>query len=377
MSNKAALLEKHNLTEDQILEIHTTDRRIYKQCREKWDFSSNIRYNRESVKPVENLWLGSGFHEGAGAYYDPDTPRKLSVAIDMFDLYCDEWKKTVELTDELATWLLEMRTLGHAMLKNYVDFAKTNDAFDVIWVEREFHVPLYDAEGTWIQSNDGRYIVYSFRVDALVIDKHGRLWVLEHKTTAQFFSNTDWLMMDDQPGSYLWCLHRLADEDSAVFGQPITRIEGVIYNWVKKKIPAVPQELVKGGFSVAKNQDTTAEIVKDTFGLAYGPYAKWEKKYKEFYQYVKQKENNFVRREPVRRNQKELSHLWQSLLFEVWEMVNEPAIYRNPSSFNCGTCPFIHPCLVRWEGGDYEGVLMDSGLYREREKPFALRGSRE
>lgn len=28
-------------------------------------------------------------------------------------------------------------------------------------------------------------------------------------------------------------------------------------------------------------------------------------------------------------------------------------------------------------GGDYEGVLMDSGLYREREKPFALRGSRE
>ena len=46
------------------LEIHTSDRILYKRCRRKWDWSSQMRngyVSKEGTIPI-HFWFGSGFH---------------------------------------------------------------------------------------------------------------------------------------------------------------------------------------------------------------------------------------------------------------------------------------------------------------------------
>jgi hypothetical protein len=94
-------------------------------------------------------------------------------------------------------------------------------------------------------------------------------------------------------------------------------------------------------------------------------YGKVPKHYWEFLDQLKYKPNNFVHRTSVRRNRREIQILGEALRYEVLDMLNNPAIYRSPSRINCSSCPFISPCILKWEGGDAQ-YLLDSE-FRPRE----------
>lgn len=340
------------MTELPVLSIHTTDRGTFKRCRQQWQFSSNLQMNLEPIKPWEPFWFGTAFHAGVEAYY-----MASGNPFDVFQEHVDAWWKSIESPsiedDERKKELTEM---GVAMLTQYIAFAQVDDDFEVLWIERDFNIPIPGLER--FPENTVRelayQVLYSFRTDGLVKDEHGRLWILEHKTTSRFPGSTDYLLTDDQVGSYIWALEQ-------VLG---IKIEGVIYNWVRKAIPKPLKRLKNGTFSVDKSQDTTLHLALSALAEDYD-INDLPQKYQDFIDHLKTKENNFVRRERVRRNRKEIQMIGEMLQYEVREMLNDPVIYRTPGAFNCNGCPFFAPCVVRWEGGDYKSILEQ--MFKKRE----------
>ncbi len=309
-----------------VQQVHTTDRSLFKTCRQKWEFGSNLRMNLEPVTPVTALWFGTGIHEALAAYYSGDDPYKV-----WFD-YCNtggdhEGKYSEEDHKRFG--------LGIAMLNQYTHYAKENDTFEPVWVEKHYEIPI---PGIMTDA------IYSFKCDGLVKDRHGRYWILEHKTTGTIPDNTDYLLLDDQVGSYIWALQEAEGIE----------IEGVIYNWLRKKAPQPLRELKNGAYSIALNQDTTYAIALETLTKA---DLEDDDRYTDFLEALKNKPNGFVKRERVRRNKQEIERVGQSITMEGREMLNDPAIYRTPSRYNCNYCPFKVPCLLKWGGDDYKTVL--------------------
>jgi len=320
------------------IEVHTSDRSMFKRCRQSWDFASNLRMNLEPNRPIEPLWMGTGIHLALATYYEPSTPRDPEHMVKTFHQYVQDWVDHNEPDD--TEWADRLLAQGTGMLENYGLWAPRHDDFEVVAVEIPFELEVPGMPGT----------TYAGRMDGLVKDSKGRLWILEHKTAAQFFENEEWLALDDQCGSYLWVLHALGYD-----------CEGVIYNTLKKKVPSDLRPLVNGGFSVAKNQDTTFEIAKGQLREHYG---KIPRQYWEFLDFLKTKPNAFFKRTYVRRNHHEMGVITKELREEVLDMVNNPAIYRSPSRLNCSNCQFIAPCISKWEGSDYQ-FLLDTN-YRKR-----------
>lgn len=329
------------------LSVHTSDRTSFKRCRQRWEFSSNLRMNLESKTPITPLFFGTNIHAALATYYDPVTPRDPAPAKEVFlnktYVYLAQFDDPPQ---EKVDWIDEQVVLGSGMLDNYFRYAEENDNFKVIWVERQLEVPIPGLPG----------VSYTFTLDGLVVDDVGRYWILEHKTAAQLFEEQEWLSNDDQCGSYLWALTQL---------DPPIYAEGVIYNSIRKKVPQPLRPLVNGGFSIARNQDTTFAVAIETLRNHYG---RIPVRYHEFLDMLKEKPENFVQRTPVRRNRKEIQILGESLRAEVLDMINNPTIYRSPSRINCQGCPFLAPCIMKWEGSDFTYYLHSQ--YKRREKEW-------
>lgn len=306
--------------------------------------------NLEPKTPITPLFFGTNVHAALADYYDPSWNfRDGYRAIEVFRTKTLDYLLQFDQPDsEKIKWVDDQLILGTGMLENYFfTYAPEHDDFEVIYVERsDMEVPIPGMPG----------VSYTFTLDGLVKDKHDRYWILEHKTAAQLFEDQEWLSNDDQCGSYLWALTQL---DPPIFA------EGVIYNSIRKKVPSQLRRLINGGFSVAKNQDTTFEIAISTIRSEYG---KVPKQYWEFLDMLKEKPQNFVQRVHVRRNRKEIQILGESLRNEVLDMVNNPTIYRSPSRINCAGCPFLAPCIMKWEGSDYQYYL--DSQYTRRQKQW-------
>ncbi len=330
--------------------IHTTDRLQFKKCRLQWHFTSPLRLNLEPVRGKPALTFGTAIHRGLEVYYDPATPRSPSEGIKAFDENLTAWVDSLPnpQPEDVAQYE-DLIALGYGMLEHYFGWANKHDDFEVLAVEKhiEFDVPGIDPKDYGLER-----VVYSFKMDALVKDKDGRIWIMEDKTAQSLPDNTDYLLMDDQVGSYLWGL-QVAEGIKA---------EGVLYNILRKKSPVPLKRNKNGLFSVDKRQDTTYDIALAALLKEYGEIPDYAQ---EFMEYLKFKGENFFHRELVRRNAQEISALGESVKMEVSDMLSDPSIYRTPTQFNCGGCSFVTPCMAYYEGADVEAIL-NGGNYKER-----------
>lgn len=334
------------------LEIHTTDRSIFKTCRQRWDFSSPLRMNLEPVRNKPALSFGTAYHEGLASYYSPaNTKRDIDEGKDAFGQNLKRWYESLgeEPSEEDTQQYEEQYELGLGMLDEYASWAKANDQFEPVWVEKEYHIPLT------IPGYDGE-VVYSFKPDGLAVDRNDKIWILEHKSTAKVVDNTDYLMLDDQVGSYLAGI-KIAEK---------LKVEGCIYTMHRKKVPVDLRRLVKGGgFSKDLRQDTTYTKAVAQLKAEYGENI--PQLYEEFLQHLYNKGNTFFQRDIVRRNADEIEKVWESILLEIQDMIEPVSIYRNPSRWNCSNCSFVAPCIATYDSrADREMIL--NGMYRNREE---------
>jgi hypothetical protein len=328
--------------------IHTTDRTTFKVCRLKWFFSSPLRMGYQPIKAQPALSFGTAWHKGMAAYYGGN--REIGQAIDALQRSINGWYKEIENpTAEEDEEFADSLELGVGMLEHYGSFAPKHDDFEVLWVEKTFLIDIPGVEAP-----------YSLTPDAVVRDRFGRHWIMEHKTAASLPTDTDYLAMDEQCGSYILGL-KLATGIQA---------EGVIYNIARKKLPQPMMTLKDGHLSVKKAVDTTYDYALRQIDEHYGESVNvYMPMYAEFLERLQMKGERFFLRESIRRSRREIEILQDSIVKESSEMLNpELPIYRNPSKFACGNCPYVGPCLAVYEGADWESMLKDNYVKEDRRR---------
>lgn len=359
--------------------VHTHDRLMYRGCRRKWKWGSNMIgcHGLETDQRISPLWLGSGVHYALQHLYHADPEKRISrdALPGAMDAYALDWWKEHPETSE---WDIEENqrfqddlTLGKAMLNMYKRISAEMDDFELIASEVPFQVPVRDfhtgepltykcvhSDGSWHMIP----VLYEGRIDGIV-RREGRLWLLEHKTFKSF--DVRKLENDDQVSSYIW----------AAWLQYGWDIAGVIYNVLKKKTPVIPPVVYRGkkneGISRAKDviESTTYDLYKfaiERGGYKVEDYASELARLQEYGWYF------FFARETVRRTRAEILETGRRIYGEVREMMGHASlqvedvetIYPNPDQIRCSGCAFRSPCLALSSGDDYGTILRES--YRRR-----------
>jgi hypothetical protein len=338
--------------------IHTSERKDFKRCRQLWDFRSPNRLSLEPKSEARALVFGTAIHAAEEVFYDPATWNADRDVVQATALLA--FKDALPYTDDqdMEEWEAELK-LGVAMLNHYFQWAASKDkGLTPKYVEIEFEVPLLPPFGmdTWGEDlePDGSYseciVAYAGRIDALVEDEYGGLWIMDHKTAGKFDSE-DFLVMDQQVTSYCWALQHMLG----------IKIEGFIYNELRKDAPHKPAVLQNGTLSKAKNQNTTFDLYLTA--IKEGGYP--VNLYSDILDYFKNQGNKFFKRTYVRRSPRELELAGEVIALEAADMLSNPSIYPNPDR-HCSYCAFRAPCLARMDGSDYGWILDGNFIQKEQ-----------
>lgn len=349
--------------------ISNSDVRLFKRCRRKWDYESPLRQGLRSKKVTGRLWLGSGVHVALSSYYSlfnesKNTPSVLYESLQ--EWYQKETKKLEELgiLGDQEAELLELLELGDNMLNGYSKWAPKEDARDfvkVLYNEQRLEIPILSPEG---KRTCGRY---TFKTDLVVEDKDKFLWLVDHKTAKS--NDTSYLEMDEQSVSYLYGAQRK-------FG---IKLEGILFNFLIKKVPSIPQVLKNGSLST-KKITTTYNTYLDAIKKHFDFENKDEKEkvellipYKDFLEELQHQDNPFFKRVKVYKSQAEIEEIGKRLYYEYREMRNPRInIFPNPIRDCDWDCPLKTLCIAENDGGDVESLIKDMFESEKEEESFIL-----
>ncbi len=242
----------------------------------------------------------------------------------------------------------EDRIAAMAMLKGYhtkYGDETGTDGFDVLALEKEFSLPLFDDDGNeiagWKRAG---------KLDGVVRKRSdGKLWLLEHKTASKIDSSyLARLWIDFQITYY-------SDVGIAVFGEPIN---GVIYNVLQKPSKADMTLFVgetdaewQARYDQAKNKKLLKRKLSDTmddFQARMNKHFSNPANYHREEIFLTEADKALVSREAY-----ETSVDWQSAVER-----GENAFYRNTNScygkFN-SACSYIQACQ-----NGYNPAVMDA-----------------
>ena len=404
--------------------IHTSERLSFRGCRRRhhWLFVDRW-YPQTTPKPLE---FGSAFHMAMETLYDPllwgkDAETRETLALLAFKNKCIEQKNYYvqqnngQIDPELDQDFKERVELGEGMLRYHCNKVspKLDGHLKPIKVEIEFEVPIRDPQGElvwckcdqcfklwggskegavhhdrWQESLDrdvaqqwledrimesiyrrsvweGLPLTYGGRIDCLMEDDLGKLWIVDWKTAARLTGQEEgdgpdeYILLDDQITSYCWALWVLGID-----------VAGFIHHEVKKAFPVEPEpnkQQRKGcWYSVNKMQNTSYDLYLETVsegdpgGLASGAYD-------DFLAWLKEEGPRFYSRKQVFRTPTELGHAGYNIWQEAMDII-DPAlrVYPSPGRFACTFCAYRQPCLGTNRDEDVEYMFLSNFERRER-----------
>ena len=393
----------------EIIPIHGSDVASFKRCRRYWDWTSPTRNNLRRKVEIHGinfpLWFGTGIHYALEKYYDPilrhdpvesfktwfefqweggivgaewldllyDVHPHLAHGGTQLDNYTQTWKvrglkdmlPNVELVQDEMLMHID---LGIGMMEFYKSYAERVDDFVVIAAESSFSIPL-GFEVVDIREESPNYnkkleVHARGKRDAVIyypeMDKFG---IIDHKTAARinedYFAKLD---KDEQCSTYLWA----TIQESKLFDLPWKDhvVDRVVYNAVRKNYPKPPTFTSRGFPSLDRQKEgTTAELFQEAI-VGNDNLADWfrnDEKAQSYYTYLcEMGDSLFIQRDLVTRNAAEIQNVGKHLEMVARDMLNEPAIYPNPSGeFRCLQCAFRSPCIAADDGTDWQGMLAD------------------
>lgn len=195
--------------------VEPTEIQTYHVCPRMWAFAYKDKLRRKGVKV--NLSVGIAIHDALEAYYTGGDAGKAYQATMAREL--DQMYKDANYTPEQEAKLEEQLDLGYDLIHAYIPWAEEQDSEyweEILYTEQSFLIPINEHQAV------------AGRIDMIVRDKWGGVWIVDHKTCSQFPSQTE-LQMDNQFRIYTWASNYLF---------PDLRPQGVIYNGIRKTNPA-------------------------------------------------------------------------------------------------------------------------------------------
>lgn len=229
-----------------------------------------------------------------------------------------------------------------------------------------FHaMPPSEREKHYRNEWRGLPVTYGGRIDCLMQDGFGRLWIVDWKTAARLSGQEEgdapdeFIQLDDQITSYCWALWLLGIE-----------VAGFIHHEIKKAFPVEPEpnkQKRKGAwYSVNKMQNTSYDLYLETIKEG-DPTGYDSGAYDEFLDFLKASGNRYYSRKQVFRSAEELRQAGRNIWLEATEMCRtDLPIYPSPGRFACSFCAFRQPCIATNRGEDVSYLLESSYEKRDR-----------
>lgn len=341
MSDTIQLMQK----DDGRYEIHVSDIKGFLRCRLRFKWGSRHGESLETEKVQQPLFIGTGIHKSLELYYgmglDPQDVWDKWVD---FNLKINEEESTM-FTDENREDIEEKRQLGNDMMDYYVDYSNENDSDwwdEVIAVEESFDVPIYTPKGNKSKAD------LCGRLDMVVKDKYGRIWIVDHKTGSNIDLNK--FRFSPQFTAYSYAGRIMYGDD----------FEGIIPNGVEKDVPKKPSINKNGSVSRRKSSSVPVEAYKKAIVEQGEDIEDYEKHLK----WLEENEKQFIKREKFRKPDKELAQI-NSMLYNVYTDMNGATVYPNKMDRCSWDCNFNLPCEERSRGNEVTNLLRSK--YKQRE----------
>lgn len=310
------------------IELTISDVKRFKQCRTAWNYNSALRMNLVPKNRAPHFLFGDYFHQALEKYYTGhENPAEYFEEI--------AFPKLEELKDANLNMLnfeaiLQEFLLGPVLLAVYKRWASKHDDFTVKATEQRLSVRLNDKVPSHF---------YSFKFDA-VVERNGELWLHDYKTTQVLPQDFQFLVIDDQAVAYQ-AAYELATGN---------KVAGMMYTYIRKYHPAVPELLKNGQLSQRKNIVTTLDV----YMQALEDNNLNPSNYLEMLEMIREKEgHDYISRGYVRANDKQKSAKMVELARLAEEMGNENVfIYPSPDKRTCPVCDYRNACLIRSIGSD-------------------------
>jgi hypothetical protein len=323
-------------------QVHVTDVHQFMTCRTKWFYSSQLAHGLTSIAPNKHLLLGTAVHFALGAYYGagPFLPDWDGAgALIAYDAHIARLRLNGLEADE---FIEEYIQLGREMIVNYIPWSHKNDRFVVVMPEVELR---YDF---------GKFLFVG-TADGIVKDEQGGLWLLEHKTAAQFPNSTA-LSFSLQTAMYCWVAQKMKTISS------LGKVKGVIFNILRKAVPTLPKMLKSGnGFERRKDQGCTPDQYMQAVIMAgldtrdYAEFAATLDPYK------------FVHREYISLPMVSLVPAVAEFKMVANEMLAaKPKIYRCDPLRQCSWCMYRSLCAQKLFGRAWEDIAAYEFVREER-----------
>jgi hypothetical protein len=301
----------------------------------KWGWVDQLRPKEVDAK----LMFGDLVHQSLAAYYKRGRKRGPHPAKTFEQLYEKVSSEKVYSTDD-ERWL-DMGDLGVRMLEGYVEYWKAEDSeYRIISSEQVMLIP--------IGSLKGRPLIYAATIDG--VWQHlpsNKIRFVEHKTTTAI--KEDALPMDEQVGAY-WTfgpewLH------SRGLLQPGEKLDGILYNWLRKAAQDPNESFDKLGRRL--NKDGTIS---------------------------KRQPAPYFHRRPVFRGEAEANMVRRRVRRQIIDMQlarKQPAlhVYKNPGPQfmpNCKFCSFRDACELHETGNDYKNFIKAAFIKEDPYAPYNL-----
>lgn len=324
---------------DDTFKVSHSKVKTWRRCR----YLYHMKYVKKLRRKVKGrpLQFGSFVHEAIEEYQKSGNFKKTIKKFNLeIEKVFDEERAALGL-DRLVE---DATAVTHGYLETWAD-----DGLTYKVVEAEVEIPLVDG------------IVFVGKVDAIVEDSEGYIWIFERKT-CKTIPEEDIRLTDIQTVMYWWAVPNM----TLKVGKRIYRfkdIRGIIWDYVRSKAPSIPEPLKKGGFSRA-NIDTTWGVYKQALldnGLDPDDYEDMRQK-------LAGKEESFFRRIKLPYSKSMQDQVVRDFKETAMEMriLHGIAMDRN-LDFTCSFCDFKNPCVAELRGSDIDLMLKKDYEVRKNE----------
>lgn len=301
------------------------------------------RYVRKIRKRVKSkaLYVGTLVHSCLESYF-----KTGSYMQEIISWRKNEYEKMFKEEQSLNSDIIPM---VKALMRGYVKHW-SGIPYEVEWAEKEFEVEIANLAG--------EPIILTGKMD--VMWKEGkRRWLGEHKTCASM------------PGEEV----RLFDSQAITYGAVLPLIgekpaDGVVWDYIRKKLPQKPHELKRGGLSTAKI-DTLPEVyLAEIKKRGLDPKA-----YADILESLENKRDSFFRqiKLPLKKNM--MKEVIKDSVSKAAQMIymEEAGLFPRNLSKDCNWCDYRALCMAELMGDDPHYVLKcDYVEKKDEEKEIEL-----
>jgi len=308
------------------------ERRLFQRCRRAWDLGARDRRNLVPASGDASAAVVRAIRDALAVYYFPGMwgwDRTIVQGLTLKALRRTLETEATRIREgaghfEEAAWETA-RQDADDLLRHYFDWAPTVDRLEPLRVEAEFDVPIPDADDPDhdLTSADGGRCRYGGRIDMLVVDPTGAIWVAAHRILPDRRATLTELLMDDDLLSKAWAWQRIA---------LATRIAGTIHTEVGPGLEP----------SGADDELMPAAVIRSEAG----PF----------------------RRTWIPRAQAAYAAVGRIVGQQALRMADPMvAVDPSPGPDVCPACPYLAPCVMMFQGLPPEAMLRAE--FMERPQP--------